>query len=476
MPDRKETIALAKQWLEAHKEEMAADLQEFVRIRSVSRSDLASAGAPFGAETVKMLNFALLKCASYGFETKNADGYYGTVTYGDDDNSIGVIAHLDVVPEGVNWIHPPYDAVREGDYIYGRGSSDNKGAAIAALYVMRMVKELGLSMNHGLRLILGLSEETGMQDMEYYNIKEKPCAVTLVPDAAFPVCYAQKGSLTSHAVIPAGDEIRCFTGGEVDNMVPPLCECVLNKPYDYIKEAFDQAGFAAPDYEVISEEDGVRLIAHGVASHAASPEHGKSAIHMLSGALVKSGVLSGESLIAMKAVYFLSQGFYGEHAGIAMEDEDTGKTTMVVGIARTRAGEIEVHADCRLSVKSDLENVKSEMKKAQEGAGFKVTLLDTTNPVFIEKDDPRVVALMDAYRNITGDEEKAYTMGGGTYSRCLENAITFGLSFPGRSNRPEGLPEGHGGAHAPDEYIHLPSLFESTMVFFESMLALDKIV
>ena len=38
----------ARAWLDAHAEEMVADLQSFARIRSVSRADLAEEGAPFG--------------------------------------------------------------------------------------------------------------------------------------------------------------------------------------------------------------------------------------------------------------------------------------------------------------------------------------------------------------------------------------------------------------------------------------------
>lgn len=474
MPDRKEIMQLAEKWLKDHKDEMVADLASFVRIRSVSRSDLASPGAPFGAETVKMLNFALHRAAAYGFEVNNADGYYGLASFGDDDNSIGMIAHLDVVPEGVNWIHPPYGAEVEGDYMFGRGANDNKGAAIASMYVMRMVKELDIKMNHGLRLILGLSEETGMQDMQHYNECEKPCLVTLVPDAAFPVNYAQKGSLTAHAEIETGDEIAEFTGGEVDNMVPPVAECVLNIPFDAVKDALKDAD--KEKFEILEEDGNTRVIAHGVASHAASPENGVSAIHMLASLLKDSALLSGKSLKAVQAIAFLSQGYYGEHAGIACEDEDTGKTTMVVGVARMKKGAVEVHVDCRLSVKADLCATEDAMRNAVEGAGFALTHISLTKPVFMPKDDPRVIALMEAYKEITNDDAQPYTMGGGTYSRCLENAVTFGLGMPNRHFRPEDLPAGHGGAHAPDEYIHIPSLIDSTLIFFSSILRLDEIV
>ncbi len=476
MSDNANILSQARQWLEAHREEMISDLRDFVSIRSVSRADLAENGAPFGAECRRMLDYALLRGEKYGFDTANADGHYGKIMMGNDENSIGMIAHLDVVPEGVNWIHPPYGGVVEGDFMFGRGASDNKGSAIACLYVMRMIKEMNLPMKHGLRLILGCSEETGMQDMDAYNAREKASVVTLVPDAAFPVCYAQKGSLTAHAEIAPGEDIISFDGGEVDNMVPPVAKCVLNKDFECVKSALSDKNLLSEKIELALENGKPCVIAHGVASHAASPENGVSAIHMLADAVLKSGLVKGQSETALSAISFISQGFYGEHAGIGCEDADTGKTTMVIGIARTHENAVEVHADCRLSIKANLEENRKSMTCAMEKAGFTVTLMETTDPVYIPKDDPMVLALMNAYREITGDDAPAYTMGGGTYSRCLKNAITFGLGMRSFSARPENLPAGHGGAHAPDEFQSITALFESTLVFLSSVLKLDKIV
>ena len=474
MSENENILSLARNWLNEHKDEMISDLRDFVRIRSVSRADLSKENAPFGAECRQMLTYALERGVKYGFQTSDADGHYGKIMLGDDDNAIGMIAHLDVVPEGVNWIYPPYEGVVEGDFMFGRGVSDNKASAIACLYVMRMVKEMNLPVKHGLRLILGCSEETGMQDMDAYNAREKDAVVTLVPDAAFPVCYAQKGSLTAHANIPLGEDIDSFDGGEVDNMVPPVARCVLNMDYDEVQKAIgDQL---SEKIELVKENDKPCVIAHGVASHAASPENGVSAIHLLAGAILDAGLVKEQSEKALSAIRFISQGFYGEHAGIACEDESTGKTTMVIGIAKTNGNAVEIHADCRLSIKANLLENKESMTRVMEEYGFTVTLMETTDPVYIPKDHPMVLALQNAYREITGDDAPAYTMGGGTYSRCLKNAITFGLGMRTMSARPENLPAGHGGAHAPDEYQYLPALFESTLVFLSSVIRLDKIV
>ena len=462
-------------WLDAHETEMIEDLKSFVSCRSVSRADLAAPGAPFGPENAEMLNRILWRAARFGFETKNGNGYYGTVTLGKGDDAIGIIAHADVVPEGDHWIHEPYKPVQEGDFLFGRGSGDNKSACVSALYLMRMIKELNLPVRHGVKLIVGLSEETGMQDMVAYNLAEKPCRVTLVPDGCFPVCYAQKGTLRARVKIARGEEIARFEGGEVDNMVPPQAECVVRVSAEEARRALDAAGFRAPEFEVTSEDAGAKIVAHGVASHAAAPEHGKSAILMLAGALEDAGLVTGTSLRAVQAIRFFAQGYYGEHMGIACEDPDTGKTTMTVGVARTLGEEIELHADCRLSIAENPAQAAERFAEAARGAGLHVLETKTTEPVFIDKEDARVQALQKAYFEMTGDDCPPYTMGGGTYSRCMENAITFGLSLP-QPVRPEGLPQGHGGAHAPDEFLYIPHWLTGTMILLNAILALDEIV
>ena len=52
--------------------------------------------------------------------------------------------------------------------IYGRGTADDKGPAIAALYAMRAVKELGIPVKKNVRLILGTDEECGSSDIRHY--------------------------------------------------------------------------------------------------------------------------------------------------------------------------------------------------------------------------------------------------------------------------------------------------------------------
>ena len=458
-------------WVEENKEAMVADIQAFARIRSVSRADLAEENAPFGPECREMLDFALAHAQKMGFETQDHEGYCGSVLMGNTDECIGVVAHLDVVPEGDKWIYPPYGATRVGDFLIGRGVADNKSPAIMGLYIMKMFREMGIEMKHGIRLILGCSEETGMQDLRYYRQHYPEPKLALIPDSAFPANYAQKGSLSGKMRIDLGDQLKSFTGGEVANMVPPHAKAELAGI-----SAEDAAGKFGEGFTVEACEGGCIVKAMGIAAHAARPEGGKSAINMLSGALAESGLLSGQSLKAMNAVFEMTSDYYGGKAGIANEDPDTGKTTMVCGVAAMKNGKMTLSLDCRLSLAADAEKDIAAFTAYAASLGFEAYNMDSTPPVYMAKDDPRMVTVTNLYNEITGSNAEPYTMGGGTYSRELTNAITFGPGFPDFNARPEGLPEHHGGAHAPDEYMHIPSFLRAFEIYACTIKALDGVI
>ncbi|HEX2954351.1 MAG TPA: dipeptidase PepV, partial [Bacillota bacterium] len=86
--------------------EMVQFLQTLVRIPSV-KSDEAGAGAPFGKDAARALSEVLSWGENQGFQCKNIDGYAGHIEYGGGDETVGVLVHLDVVPAGDGWNHPP---------------------------------------------------------------------------------------------------------------------------------------------------------------------------------------------------------------------------------------------------------------------------------------------------------------------------------------------------------------------------------
>ena len=87
-------------------------------------------------ENKKALHYFLNLAKNFGFETKNYDDYAGEIIFGEGEE-IGIIGHLDVVPEGEGWNTPPYELTKIDGIYYGRGVSDDKGLTLMNLYALK---------------------------------------------------------------------------------------------------------------------------------------------------------------------------------------------------------------------------------------------------------------------------------------------------------------------------------------------------
>ena len=118
-------------YFKKNKDEMIKAISELVAVPSVRGA--AEEGKPFGKKPYEALMLALKKAESFGFKTASCDGYVGTVDLNGGEQELAVLAHLDVVPAGEGWDTDPYTVVEKDGMIFGRGVSDDKGPAVAAL-------------------------------------------------------------------------------------------------------------------------------------------------------------------------------------------------------------------------------------------------------------------------------------------------------------------------------------------------------
>ena len=481
MMKRTELLARADQWIAAHREEYIAELQEIARIPSVSRRDLAAPGAPFGPDCRRALDHALDRGRYYGFDTADHEGYAGSVTWGDGENPIGVIAHLDVVPVGDGWVYPPFGAtyLPEQDVLIGRGVDDNKSAFVAGLFAMRMLREFGVPMRHGVELICGTSEETGMQDMQALRAKgHRFPRTSLVPDAGFPVNYAQKGMVDGAIAAPCEGNLLMLDAGSVRNVIPDEAVCVIAADPETVRAALEKADPAdAALVDMSPAEGGVRITARGKSGHAAFPAGGDNAIGRLARVLTVCDLLTGTARDAIAALADLTADAGGHSEGVAYTDEPSGELTLVYGVAHLKDGQLTVAVDCRYPVTLDGRQLEQGLRNAWAKRGFAVAEFELSEPFYIPVEDPRVEALMDLYREVTGRDDPPYAMGGGTYSRAVPGAISFGPGMPGQKRDYSAfLPEGHGGAHGRDEVLPIDKMLTCSKIYVAALAALDGIV
>ena len=177
--------------VERRKKDMIDDICALVQIDS-TRGE-SQEGKPFGNGPASALEKALDICKREGLPTKNVDGYMGYGSFGESQNYIGIIGHVDVVEVGDGWIDPPFSAVIHDGRIWGRGALDDKGPLLAALYGMLALKDLKVIPKTAIRIIFGTNEETGMEDMKYFLQHERKPLVGFTPDNKFPAIYGERG-------------------------------------------------------------------------------------------------------------------------------------------------------------------------------------------------------------------------------------------------------------------------------------------
>lgn len=196
-------------------QEMIDTIIRMVQIDSVEGE--AEPDAPFGRGVKTALDAALDLAGDMGFPTVNVDNYMGYASYGEGEDYVCAVGHLDVVPTGTGWKQPPFSGYLKDGVIYSRGVLDNKGPIFSCLYALYALKELGIVPDRQVRIIFGCDEETGFEDLKYYLSKEKPPVMGFTPDCKYPVVYAERGRALVEITPPSMDRFYTLMNDYVLN-------------------------------------------------------------------------------------------------------------------------------------------------------------------------------------------------------------------------------------------------------------------
>ena len=375
-----------EQYIDSRRQEMLEDICTLCRINSEKMP--YKEGYPFGQGVGDALETALSMAESYGFSIKNYDNYVGTADLNDGEPCLDILAHLDVVPAGEGWqVTEPFEPVEKDGKLYGRGTADDKGPAVAALYAMRAVKELGLPVSKKVRLILGTDEECGSSDIPHYYAVEKEAPMTFSPDASFPVINTEKGMFRGQFTAQwekseALPRLVSIQAGTKINVVPGKADAVfMGVEADVLeaaaKEVSKETGILFHvEYSDYTKEAGdmtAKVTAEGKGAHAAYPHEGNNALTglvMLANRLPLAACRQTELLKELEAC--LPHGdIRGKALGIQMEDEVSGPLTLAFSLLTVTETGLEGSFDSRCPICANEENVLKPAKSRMETAGFK---------------------------------------------------------------------------------------------------------
>lgn len=416
----------------------------------------AEGNYPFGKETADCLTHFLSLAESMGFQTYNYDNYVGEIVFGEGE-PLAVLAHLDVVPAGKGWKYPPYggeinDDISDGGVagrkIWGRGTMDDKGPAVATLYALKALKDEGFMPNRQIKFILGCNEECGWACIDHYNKVAKMPDEGFSPDADFPAIFAEKGILhfTSRFSIQ-NPPFTNLNAGERVNMVCAEATATLSSngisALKNYQNDFDGTTFS------FDKQTGV-LTVKGKSAHGSTPQAGANAL----GAMLK---FFASFHADCKRAYEV---LFEDCLGLQTLEDETGKLTMSPDVAVFENGVLSVITDIRYPATHKREEIESRL----DGGKVDYTVNNYQAPIYNDPNGKLISTLMRVYNQATGRNEKAVAIGGGTYARALKCGCGFGPEMAGEEAT----------IHQANEYVTFDRIKLMLEIYYEALKALTK--
>ena len=440
------------------KDDMIASIQQNMRIESV-RGESAP-GAPYGEGPKAALDDVLALGEKLGFRTGQADNRVGWIEYGEGEEMVGILGHVDVVPARDGWTHPAFGAEIHDGVLWGRGCLDDKGPVIMAVYALKAIRDLNLPIDRRIRVLFGSDEECGSSCVKYYveNGYEMP-TIGFTPDAQFPAIFCEKGTsnfLAGTKIYNKGEiDVEYFGGGVAANVVPPVCKLIVNGPLKVTPE----------EGITVTEENGKTIVeATGFSAHGSTPELGVNAVVKLLNA-VKENDFGGDF---QQLVNFILEEIGNETNGksldILYQDEETGETTVNLGVVKYDGEEMSFTLDIRYPKNGDAEVIDDKVINRINSYNFDVLKKTNNKLLYVPKDSELVSKLVKVYEAQTGDKREPIAIGGGTYAKEFPNMVAFGPVFPGE---PDVI-------HQPNERVAVEQLIRAAQVTAAAMYELAK--
>jgi acetylornithine deacetylase/succinyl-diaminopimelate desuccinylase-like protein len=229
-------------WAASERTRFEDTLKQFVEIPSVS------ADPGHQKDIVRCADAAAQLIRDFGGEAKvlKTGGnpiVHGRFKAGRGAPTLTVYNHMDVQPASKAtepWNTEPFVFTKEGDRYFGRGTTDDKGPALSAMWGIRAAREAGIPLN--LNVLWELEEEIGSPNFESAikaNAKQLATDHILVSDTIWvsrkqPACPAGLRGLQGFTLtLQTGetDQHSGVTGGAARNPIGELMQLV-SEMYD----------------------------------------------------------------------------------------------------------------------------------------------------------------------------------------------------------------------------------------------------
>ena len=154
----------------------------------------------------------------------------------------------------------------------------------------------------------------------------------------------------------------------------------------------------------------------------------------------------------------------GESLGVHYVDEETGETTVNLGIVHYDGEKTYFTLDVRYPKNADQKVVDDTLVNHINSYTFDVLRKNNHKILYVPKDSELVTKLVHVYEEETGEHLEPLAIGGGTYAKKFPNMVAFGPVFPGEADV----------IHQPDEHVEVEKLLRALQITAAAMYELAK--
>ncbi|MCS6191358.1 dipeptidase [Shewanella baltica] len=384
-----------------------------------------------------------------------------------EPKKLGIVTHGDVQPANpALWAQSPYllDAQSEPGKLIGRGTEDDKGAIVTAMYAMKAIKDKHIKRDRRIELLVYLAEESDWEPLKTFLASYTPADMNITIDAEYPVVTAEKGWSKITFTVPnitisnieakaeastQAPMLTAFSGGYFASQVPQQAEAEIEAVSPALltklqtRAAAQQGMKYRFENHCVDKQCNLHIFADGKAAHSSTPEDGVNAVTHLAALL--SPELNDEpwpktsaSLTVTAMNELVGLGIYAEQFGdLAYKDDFMGPLTLApTVVVQTQKG-AEVTINLRRPVGKTPELLAQQAREALAlwQDKHQVQLADIESywgEPMVMKDAPQQQTLLDVFAHFTGIvNPKPVAIGGSTNSKLFPNALSFGPAMPG---------------------------------------------
>gem|GEM_PF-126401 len=452
---------------------MVRDLREMVHFQTFAVEGKENWDLP---EFVRQREWLQRRARALGFPFKSYDGRVEELTLPGPKPVLALLTHGDVQGvEGQRWSSPPFEANIVGGpngekKIVGRGTEDDKGPLVAALYALAALRDSGWPLDSTVRLLIANGEETSWDEIPYYLARAPSPERTVGLDAAYPVTHAQKGyGIVTFRAQPVADpkagkwRIARMSGGSGMSIIAERGEALLERtgtPEERSGAEAELTRLAAgwvkahpPAKLAVSRGEGdglLKLTAEGHGGHSSVPTSGRNALGALT-AFLATLDLRMDPWGSLASFTGIAAGTEtdGASLGLARRDPVMGELTSNLSFLREDQGAPVAEINIRYPrgiTKAVMEKQLADRAAAfsrRTGAAVATTVNLTSEPHLAPAEGPLVAGLLQVWQDVTGNPGRPVAIGGGTQARLFKGGVDFG---PAEDME-------HYRGHGTDEYL-----------------------